>query len=162
MAVNITFSSTEGGEAITPLLNLGSGGYLGDQPGSQEFYVRHDGTQPIINCRLFIAPFSGTYTGVYNAQSDYDKIIAGGDHYNGGIGNDNEVGYLRVSLDDSLTWIIIDSSHGAGLDTAISIDPIAANASSHIVCEFRFFNSIADTILGARQVDLRLTYTYTI
>lgn len=77
MSVNIIWSLTNGGVAITDTLDHGNSAN-GDMTSEQEIFIRHDGSQPITNVGFYIRQLSGTYTGSHTASKDINEIIGWG------------------------------------------------------------------------------------
>ncbi len=152
MALTITFSTEEDGASLGSILDLGEGGYNGDWPDPVEFWIRHDGAQAINNCRLYIQPYSGTYIGEEDAQTDFDDVSAAS----------TVIGHIEYSLDDGDSWHQFTVGTGVSLTNAINIGSIAAEASVQILLKFIFNLEIPEeNALGLRQFDLRFTYTFT-
>lgn len=78
MSVNIIWSSTNGGTAITTTRDCGSKAN-GETSTSQEVFVRHDGVNEITNVKVFIRAFSGTYLGDATAAADLAELLNWGD-----------------------------------------------------------------------------------
>lgn len=78
MSISVTFSSTSGGLAISEPLSHGSKG-AGNSTTAQTIFLRHDGNNPITNCKLYIKQKSGSYTGARTAAQDLALLLAWGD-----------------------------------------------------------------------------------
>lgn len=72
MTVSVTFSSTQGGSSITSV-NYGTGSN-GQTLTAQDVFIRHNGTNAITACGLYISPQTGTYTGSANATADFNEL----------------------------------------------------------------------------------------
>jgi hypothetical protein len=92
MAVNITWSSTNGGVAMSDPLDHGSGGN-GTTLSSATIYIEHNGTNQLTNCGFYIGEKSGTYTGSFSPSIDLAEILAWGD------GSANSYGGLQINMD---------------------------------------------------------------
>ncbi len=155
--MEIIWSSEENGEAITEPLQLGEGGYSLSNPSAVDVWLRHTGTYPLTNLKLYIGTLSGEYEGNANPQSDFDEIIASN---SGGVW-----GQLQINLndDDSFpisAWRDLTRLYGGKLETAIELGTLNPEESIHFQLRMRFDSSIpSTTTLGTRQVDLRLTYS---
>jgi hypothetical protein len=160
MAIDIIWSTEEGGTSITPPFELGDGGYNGNNPDPVSLWVRHTGEQAITNLRLYLAPFSDDYSGIADPQSDYDELVY-----------DNEGGawsviQINLNADDDFPeedWQAFSELSGGDLNGAIGLGNLEADESINFKLRIVFDEQIAEiTPLGVRQIDLRLTYTYTI
>jgi len=78
MSINITFSTTNGGVAITEPLDYGdvSGG---NETAVKTIYLSHNGNASITNCGVFLAEKSDTYSGTDTAKRDRVILISWGD-----------------------------------------------------------------------------------
>lgn len=188
MAVNITWSLSEGGAAITSLDHgsdsngtvLASGG-LG--AAGVEIWISHDGSNPITNAGFYIAQKSGTYTGGFTASKDLAEQLAWGD------GNTaNAFGGFQINMDKVGSYATAWPTHtnkfqgtpklttafytGVGdsiankvlLHTSMGADVTSAGvlAAAGTACAFKCRIAIPadeDTI-GIRQFDQKLRYTY--
>lgn len=177
--VNLTFSSTNGGPSISSLSH--GNGSAGGTIAAQAVYIRHDGSNSITNCRIYIAQKSGSYTGGATAAQDYQEMLDWGDgsdaaHYGGLQLNFNNAG----SFPDG-DWPVqsnktptkgdtVRTGRGDFLDTAIII-PVAAGCPSTgvvpagsapgVAFKCRFVIPPNETTLGNRQIDFKVRYTYT-
>jgi len=94
MAVEISWTDS-GGTSLTDPIPLGS--VASDAEGSAvTVYIRHNGTNPIKNARLYIAPVASGYAGDATAQEDYDEMLAWGDSVVSG-----DYGGIQVNMDVS-------------------------------------------------------------
>jgi hypothetical protein len=78
MSISITFSSTNGGAAISDPLDHGSSS-TGDNTTPETMYIEHDGNNPITNCRLYVDAKSGAYGGSRTAAEDKADLLTWGD-----------------------------------------------------------------------------------
>lgn len=179
MAVNIVFSTTNGGSSITTLSHGNSS--PGSNTTAQTLYIRHDGTNPITNCKLYMAQKSGAYSGAATAAQDFTELLGWGDgnlstNYGGMLFNFNAIGSfpggnwpvynnktptsgntVRTGVGDSTTNAIsIPSATGAP-----SVGVIPQGSTPNVRFQVRFKVPNSEGTLGNRQVDLRLRYTYT-
>lgn len=80
MATSVTFSSATGGLAYSTPLDEGSiapGGAATAQP----IYIRHNGSDPITDCKVYIQPYAGgAYAGTSTPQDDYEELLCWGDN----------------------------------------------------------------------------------
>lgn len=154
--VDVVFSLTEDGPAITTgLLDLGSGGYDGNNPDPVNLWIRHNGEDPITNAKLYIMPYSGSYSGILDPQTDYEEILEAGSTDNANYGR------LQVSINGG-AFVDVDRTYASSLSTSVLLGTIAAGASVKVTFKFIFWNEIdEEEELGLRQLDLRLTYAYT-
>lgn len=180
MAVSITWSSTNGGAAVTEPLDHGvdSNGTI---LGTQELFLRHDGTNQITDCGFFLAEKSGTYGGDQSAALDLAEILGWGDGADadafGGfqINMDATGGYsgnwpafgdkagstynvFRTGVGDSEANKILLATE-MGLSGAAGT--IQAGASPNVRFQCRIAIPEDEDTPGVRQFDQRLRYTYT-
>jgi hypothetical protein len=116
MAVSLTISKTLGGSASTDLLSAGGAGVdFGNvvnseycpidsktaNTGWQSLYIRHNGTEEIVDVATFIAEYSQTYGGsAINAAADYATLKAKGNASGNSANNgDGLSAGLRVEQD---------------------------------------------------------------
>lgn len=153
--INITFSYNEGGSSLGDVFDLGTGGFNGNNPDPVDLWIRHDGDQPLTNAKLYVANLSAfDYTGVANPQDDYDSVV----EYTG-----NVFGRIYIDIGDGNGYQLITTDVGGSLETALILGTIPQGDSGVMVTiKFVFDNEIADIALGKRQLDLRLTYSFTI
>jgi hypothetical protein len=85
MSVIVVWSTSNGGTAISDTQSHGSISN-GTTTLSQEFFIRHDGANPITSAGLYIKPFSGSYTGRSTATQDYNELLSWGDSTSAGFG----------------------------------------------------------------------------
>lgn len=78
MAVNVIFSLTNGGEAISDIVDHGNVSN-GSASSDLELYLRHDGANSITNAGLYIRQKSGTYSGSFTASDDFAELLEWGD-----------------------------------------------------------------------------------
>lgn len=184
MAVNITWSSTEGGTGFT---SLAHGDTTIGIPTDQEIvYLRHDGSNAITNCKIYLGPKSGIYTGDVSAAADYAELISWGDasvSYSwGGVQiNMNAEG----SFDGGSTWGMSESQKTSTDGLKFTIRTATGNQSSTAVTlsekmssgmstdgtipaaltSARFAMRILvpedENTAGAREFELFTSYTYT-
>jgi len=105
MSVIVTWSLTNGGASISSDLSHGDVSN-GSTSTEKEIFIRHNGSNPITNCGLYMTKISGTYPGSATPEDDYNEIIGWGD------GNTaSTFGGLQVNMDavngyPSLFWPI--------------------------------------------------------
>lgn len=78
MAVNVIWSYTNGGEAISAIINHGNAAN-GDTTTVKEIFLRHDGSNEITNVGIYVRDYSGTYAGDATASSDLIELLSWGD-----------------------------------------------------------------------------------
>lgn len=78
MAVNVIFSTTNGGTSLVETVSHGNASN-GDTTTAQTLYLRHDGDNDITGVKMFIREFSGTYDGDATAAADFAELLAWGD-----------------------------------------------------------------------------------
>lgn len=86
MTVNITFSETSGGNALSDTVDLDSSMSPGDTSDVQDMFIRHDAlVGPITSCAFYVDRYAGdSYPGV-DADQDYTEILGWGDAATGGF-----------------------------------------------------------------------------
>lgn len=100
MSVNITWSSTNGGAAITEPLDHGSAA-AGNILSDQEIFIRHDATNPITNCRFYLTS---------TVPADLAEILSWGD---ASIADD--FGGIQINMDAITsypTWSTVGTKSG--------------------------------------------------
>jgi hypothetical protein len=168
MSVDITWSESQGGAAITPPLSWGS---IGNGTSSEdELFLRHDGLEKITDAGFYIQAYTGSYTGTFDAATDYAEMLAWG-------AGDTE-GFL-INQDLLGGWAAGYTSHKTGRGTAavpitLDSDSIIGGASlgdgevegstvgaeeAHI--KVKIAVPAAEGDAGTRQFDQCLAYTYT-
>ncbi len=177
--VNITWSITNGGSSITTLSH--GNGAAGSNLTAQTIYIRHNGNNPITNCKVYLAQKSGAYTGAATAAADYNEMLEWGNAnlvttFGGLQFNFNAVGafpngswgtydsksktngeHVRTGVGDSIAnAIALPTATGA-----TSVGLIEAGSTPNVRFQARYKIPSAEGTLGARQMDLRLRYTYT-
>lgn len=73
--VAVTWSTTAGGVTTTSFDEGNSAN--GATTTATRIYIRHDGVNPITNCRLYIVPRL-TYSGDFTAVDDFAELLAAG------------------------------------------------------------------------------------
>jgi hypothetical protein len=179
MTVNITWSTTDNGTAVTQPINHGNVPN-GGTTTAIELFVRHDGDNVITNCGLYLSEYSATYTGSNNKTFDRALMFTWGDsavsNTFGGIQiNMNQTGsfpngswptydnhspaegfvFATGQGEDSSSPIILSNTMGLGI--AGRIDSGFTSASLNIRVKIPSSYVSIDTI----QVDTTLKYTYT-
>lgn len=86
MSVLVTFSLTNGGTAISDVIDHGSFSN-GAGTTAQEIFIRHDGDNSITSCGFFIQAASDDYEGDFTANTDLNEVLAwGNDSTSSGFG----------------------------------------------------------------------------
>lgn len=183
MAVSIIFSSTNGGSSEGQPLSHGTTLIQGGDSVAQTIYLRHDGTNAITSCGLYMQAFAGTYTGDFTAAVDKAELLAWGDASGastyGGIkmnlnatgsfpdaswptlaNKDTVDGYgftIRTGVGDSATSpISILTSTGA-----TSTGTIQAGTAPNVRFQMKLSIPSAEDTSGTRLFGILLTYNYT-
>lgn len=181
MAVNVIWSLTNGGDAISTNLDYGLTLSNGQTGSSQTLYLRHDGTNPITDVGLFVRQYSATYTGDATAATDFSELLAWGD---GSASED--FGGLQINQDatggfPSGSWPAFpDSDIGEGSTFRTGVGDSELNAISLSTAtgataaetlqvgstpNVRFATRIkvptSEDTTGIRQWDLVIKYTFT-
>jgi len=178
MTISITFSSTNGGTAITSLDNGSSA--AGSNTTEQEVFIRHDGNNPITNCGFYLAEKSGTYGGNFSAAADLAEILEWGDETTAAA-----FGGFMLNMDATggyTTWSTYSSKSGTSynvcrtgagdsstnkilLATNMGLTGSAGTLQAGDEPNVRFKCRIAvpsdETVLGIRQFGQKIHFTYT-
>ncbi len=190
MAVSTTVSKTLAGTMVADVLSGSTTGYdLGIATQSagttpvNTVYFRHNGVNAITNASYYIATYSGTYGGDYNAATDYAKIISHGDDTSGSFGLQVEETYSSSAFSSPYTIktgqainfaskrTLQTSSvfyNNATVETA-PITPIAGSlgASGNVTLgdnaklRLRYIIPTSEQLAGKRQFDIVLSYSFT-
>jgi len=183
MTVSITWSLTNGGAAVGEPVNLGSVG-AGSTATAQQLFISHDGVSSITGCRLYLAEYSGSYTGGATAAADYSEIVSWGDE-----AAEADFGGLQINMDTQggfasswptygdktpshgksqhvRTGVADTFSNGVILITdmnawMLSPGVIPASMTTWPSFQIRSITPTNEGTSGARQFDLRLRFTYT-
>lgn len=91
MSVSITWSSTNGGNSISEV-DEGSAGN-GSNTSGQEIYLRHNGSNAITDCALYLLSISDSYAGDATASSDLSEVFGWGNQTTA-----NEFGGVEFNL----------------------------------------------------------------
>jgi hypothetical protein len=174
MSVNITWSSSNGGTAITSLAHGEAA--PGNYPTTQEIFIRHDGVSQISQCKFYLVG-SGS-----NAAIDLAEILNWGDgeasssfgglllnmNANGGFpssdwptyGDKNGTNYnvFRTGVGDSATNGILLSTE-MGLSGSAGTIQTGSSPGVSFQCRIQIPSSEATT--GARQFDQQMRFTFT-
>lgn len=188
MTVAITWALSALGTGISEIDhgNVSSGAYT----AATQVYVRHDGANPITNCGFYFAQKASGYAGAQSAALDYSEIISewgdesvAADH--GGIqvnmDPDNLTGYNAstwgLSESTKQTTVAFTAHSGVGNNAANKVFlkehmdgtlsgggmPTDGEIPSGIEVSFlcRFQIPTNEAVLGIREIDQVLAYTYT-
>ena len=179
MPVSITWSEINGGVGISSLSH--GNGSAGSTLTAKTVYLRHSGTSQISNVRIYAAQKTGTYTGAATAAADFQEILGWGDSaiangFGGLQFNFDAVGafpggsWPSVSSkspsngENVRTGVGDSSTNGIFLPTATgcsSVGVIPAGGTPNVRFQMRFKIPTNEGSLGARQLDLRIRYTFT-
>ncbi len=179
MPVSITWSESNGGVGISSLSH--GNGSAGSTLTAKTIYLRHSGVNQISNVRIYAAQKAATYTGAATAAADFNEIISWGDsNIANGFGglqfNFNATGgfpgasWPSVSSkspsngENIRTGVGDTNTNGVFLPTATgcpSVGVIPAGGSPNVRFQLRFKIPTNEGTLGARQIDLRIRYTFT-
>jgi hypothetical protein len=183
MAVpTITWSSSNGGTAITTTLDHGSKSN-GQTSTVQELFVRHDGVNEITNTGIFIREFSGTYGGAATSSADIAELLEWGD-----ATTDSTFGGVHINLDainafPAAQWptrasksMTYGYAHRTGVgDSEVNKIVLSKNTYSssgtdgvvpagstpNVRFQVRVQVPTDEDTLGARQWDAALAYSFT-
>lgn len=171
MSVNIIWSETSGGTAIASkdLSNINNGA----ESSELSIYLRHTGTNPITSVGLYIAAFSGTYSGAATAANDLAELLVWGNN-----SSSSSFGGVLVSFNGS-TWPTYNSKsptdafvHRTGVGdnetNAVTLSATATGGSAGIIAasaSATFKMKVAvpsdEATTGVRQFEHVLAYSYT-
>lgn len=178
MTVSITFSTTNGGSAITSLDN--GIATAGSPTAEQEIFIRHDGENQISNCGFYLAAKSGTYGGDFSAAADLAEMLEWGD-----ATTEASFGGFLVNMDATggyTTWPTYSSKSGTSYNTCrtgagdsstnkillavnMGLTGSAGTLQTGDEPNVRFKCRIAipsdEGVLGVRQFDQKLHFVYT-
>lgn len=179
MAVSLVWSTTNGGSALTDDIDHGSKSN-GQTSTAQTIYVRHTGTNPITNAKLYLRPYTGTYSGDASALADFNELIAWGDatgtSFGGFCVNMNATGTFPVgswptsgskspsegyvcrtgTADSSTNAVLLSTATGCS-DAGL----VPAGSSPNVRFQVCFVVPSTEDTVGVRQVDQALLFTYT-
>lgn len=176
MVADVLSGSTTGYDLGTATQSVGT------TPVSK-IYFRHNGVNAITDASYYIAPYSGTYGGDYNAATDYAKIVAHGDDTSGSYGLQVEETFSSSSFTTPYTIktgqavnyatkrLLQTSSllyNNATVETAPTV-PIVGNigASGNSTLgdngklRVRYVIPSTEQLAGKRQFDIAFSYSYT-
>lgn len=178
--VAITWSLTNGGTGLTDTQDHGNTSN-GLTTTAIEFFVRHDGSNSITGCKLYIREYSGTYTGDATAAADIAEILSWGD-----ASTSSTFGGFQINMDavggyPSASWPTYisktptngyvcktgtaDSEGNAVTITtatgATASGTIQAGASPNVRFKCRIQVPTAEDTIGLRLFESVLVYTYT-
>jgi len=180
MAILITFSATNGGSSITSNIAHGNTSN-GLTTTGQEIFIRHDGLNSITAAKLYIRPYTGTYSGDASANLDFLELLSWGDNLTlndfGGFqinmnaiesytagdwssydNKDRTHGYVcRTGIADSVGNAVLLST-GTGVATA---GVIVAGSTPNIRFKSRVQVPTNEDTVGVRLWDQVLLFTYT-
>lgn len=187
MAVVITWSLTDGGAAISDPLDHGTDA-AGVTLTEQEIYLRHDGANPIIGCKFYLAEKSGIYSGSASPSDDLAEILSWGDGLAaGGPAEASEFGGFQFNMDAinayAASWPTFGLEGGVGDVAVVCRTGIGDNTDNGIVLHtsmglassgtiqtgstpnIRFKMRIQlpadESVTGDREVDQKLRFTFT-
>jgi hypothetical protein len=78
MSVNVLWSLTNGGTAISSIMDFGDVAH-GSESSGTEIFIRHDSANQITNAALYVRQVSGEYSGAFTPASDLAEILGWGD-----------------------------------------------------------------------------------
>jgi len=181
MSVNLIWSTTNGGTAISSTVDCGSKAN-GEYTTSKELYLRHDGSNPITNVKLYIREFSGTYSGAATSSTDIAEMLAWGDatdsdSFGGVFVNMDAINsyptdqWPTVTTKSPTYGFVCRTGDGDSEGNAVTISKNSYSSSgtdgevlaSETNCRFavRFSIPNDEDTLGVRQIDFVATYSYT-
>lgn len=173
MAIDIIWSSTNGGDALTQPIDHG-GAKNGDVLGAQTVYVRHNGDLQIIDCKFYASPTPGF-------PSDFSEIIGWGDGTTQGSFGGLQINMNAVGGFPNVSWPIYtnkqpssgsafftgtgdseDNAIGLSVNMGLSNDGVIQPGDSPDVrFKVRFEIPQVEGTTGTRKITQRLRYTFT-
>jgi hypothetical protein len=189
MAVNIHWASDDNGTDITQALDHGNSS-VGSTTSEQTIYIYHDGTNDLTSCAFYLDQYSGIYSGGASASEDLEELLGWGDSALaasfGGyqINMDAANSFAAAWPDESnhnvgLTGFVFNNTDSQGdllangitLAAAMQSDGLGtaglcpANPPNGYGTGYLFKARIEvpsnEIILGVRQFDLVMSYSYT-
>jgi hypothetical protein len=179
MAVNITWSSSNGGAAISDPLDHGTGGN-GDALPAQTIYLEHDGVNQLTSCGFYLGEKSGSYGGDFSAPADFAELLAWGD------GTGDDFGGFQINMDAAGAWPISawptsgdkQPTNGSSFFTGVGDSltnkiPLAvsmgiptpgtiqAGSAPNVRFQARIEVPVNEDTVGFREVDQKLRFTFT-
>ena len=176
----VTFSTTNGGVAISGTRNLGNAANA-QKTTASVLYLRHDASNALTNVGFYLDEFSGTYTGGATAESDLSEVQAWGDatvanNFGGIQCNQDALGAFPEEswpLYNSHTrnyGVVCNTSQGSSTTNAVELSTrtgaqaageLQAGGSPNVRLQLRAEVPNAEDKVGVRQIDLVMRYTYT-
>lgn len=180
MAVNIIWSLSNGGAAISDPLDHGIKGN-GESTDAQIVYLEHDGSNPITNCGFYIGEYSGTYDGDFSAPADLQELLDWGD-----ATLEDEFGGFQINMDATggfpagawPTYLDKQPTNGSAFFSGIgdglankillaismglsSIGVIPAGSAPNVRFQSRVQIPTNEDVVGVREFDQKLRFTFT-
>jgi len=180
MAITVTWSSTDGGSAISEPLNHGSAA-AGNILTAQTIFLAHNGTSPITGCVFYIEEKSGTYGGAATPSADLAELLGWGDDSTA-----NGYGGYQLNMDANgsfpalsfpvfnnkqrnqsvtfLTGVGDSPANGVPLPTTMGLtnaQEIPIGTSPGISFQCRIQIPTDEGVAGIRQFDQKLRFTFT-
>jgi len=179
MSVLVTFSLTNGGTAISDVIDHG-GSANGSSTTEETIYIRHDGDNEITSCGFFIQAASDDYEGDFTSNTDLSELIAwGNDSSAAGFGG------FQFSLDSSTWPTYSDKAPTSGGNTVANVcrtgvgdsatnnigvvtqmgcssnGTIQTGSAPGVSFQCRFAVPQSEDTTGVRHIKQSMTYTYT-
>lgn len=178
--VNLTWSTSNGGTAISGNLDHGNASN-GVATTAQEVFIRHDGTNSITSCGIYIREFSGTYSGGASAALDLAELLGWGDNSTESTYGGFEINMNATGSYPAAAWPVYNSKSpsqghvfrtgtGDSQANAITISTatgatasgeIQSGSSPNVRFQCRISVPSAEDTIGIRQFDTVLVYVYT-
>ncbi len=162
MSIVVTWSLTSGGVALDQPVDLGSFSPL-ETGDAVTIFLRHNGTNPLLDTKLFIGPYSGDYEGSFDPAEDLTFMKEA-----------TQIGQLWINTNWAAgfpngSWQAV-SQGGSGDDLSDPIDlgdiPIGDNPGVSFKLQYRTVNydSVSQEDLGflnavgVHQLDMKLAF----
>lgn len=162
MTVSITWSESQGGTAISSPLSWGN--IANGSNSIDDLYIRHDGTEKIYDCGFYIQAYTGSYTGTFDAATDYAELLTWGADDASGVS-------ICQDADAATTYVTCKTGRGtSAVPQALTADskyPAGGGTAEEIQTgeeawiKVKIAVPAAEGDAGTRQFDLCLVYTYT-
>ena len=158
MAINIIWSTANGGAAITSPISLGTA-TIGVATSATQIFIRHSGFQTITGCRLFIQPYSANdFEGIATPYDNYEELTEAA--FNPGL----QININSAESFPEASWQNVTTAVGSSSSTGFDLGTIPAGDTPGVSFKVRFSpltvtDSNEDT--GKRQFDFKLSYLTT-
>ena len=183
MAVSVIWSSTNGGSSIAAPLSHGTTLMQGSESTAQTIYVRHNGSNSITGCGLYLQAYTDTYTGDTTAATDKSELVAWGDGASSSLYGGIKVNMNATGSFPTASWSTFSnksSADGYGFTIRTGVGDSTSNpltiltvtgatasgtiqtgASPNVRFQMKIAVPSAEDTSGTRLFALTLKYTFT-